>query len=64
MKRKLIFTLTALALIAGAFLLGKMQTPSKYNYLNLNQITETQINGNEITITTQSGDCYTLEGDE
>ncbi len=52
MKRKLIFTLTALALIAGAFLLGKMQTPSKYNYLNLNQITETQINGNEITITT------------
>lgn len=32
--------------------------PSKYDYLNLNQITETKKYGNNITIYTSTGDCY------
>lgn len=58
MKRKIIILITlALALIAGAFLLGKMQKPNKYDYLNLNQITSVRQNGNNITIYTDT-DCY------
>ena len=57
MKRKIIFTLTALALIAGAFLLGKMQKPNKYDYLNLNEITSVRQDENNITIYTDT-DCY------
>lgn len=56
MKHKIIPTFIALALIAGAFLLGK-NMPSKYNYLNLNQVTETKINGDTVTIYTDT-DCY------
>nr|DAF71083.1 MAG TPA: hypothetical protein [Caudoviricetes sp.] len=32
--------------------------PSKYNYLNLNQVTETEIDNNTATIYTSTGDCY------
>nr|DAL62346.1 MAG TPA_asm: Protein of unknown function (DUF3139) [Caudoviricetes sp.] len=37
MKKKIVYVTLALALIAGAFLLGR-NMPSKYDYLNLNQI--------------------------
>lgn len=57
MKRKLIFILTTLALIVGTFLIGKMQKPSKYDYLNLNQITSVKQDGSNITIYTDT-DCY------
>ena len=57
MKRKIIYIFITLALILSAFLIGKMQKPSKYNYLNLNQITSIRQNGNNITIYTDT-DCY------
>ena len=57
MKKKIAYTLITLALILSAFLIGK-NMPSKYNYLNLNQITETKKYGNNITIYTSTGDCY------
>ena len=37
MKHKIIPTFIALALIAGAFLIGR-NMPSKYDYLDLNQV--------------------------
>ena len=43
MKRKIIYIFITLALILSAFLIAKMQKPSKYNYL--------------ITIYTDT-DCY------
>mgnify|MGYP000271963812 CR=1 FL=1 len=57
MKRKIIYILITLALILSAFLIGK-NMPSKYNYLNLNQVTETEIDNNTATIYTSTGDCY------
>jgi hypothetical protein len=57
MKRKIIYIFITLALILSAFLIAKMQKPSKYDYLNLNQITSVTQNGNNITIYTDS-DCY------
>ncbi len=57
MKRKIAYILITLALILSAFLIGKMQKPSKYDYLNLNQITSVTQNGNNITIYTGT-DCY------
>ena len=59
MKRKItIITLTALALIAGAFLLGR-NMPNKYKYLNLDTITETEIYGDTIVIYTDT-DSYII----
>lgn len=58
MKRKLILTLTALALIAGAFLIGR-NMPNKYKYLNLDTITETEIYGDTIVIYTDT-DSYII----
>lgn len=57
MKKKIAYTLITLALILSAFLIAKMQKPSKYNYLNLNKVTSVTQNGNNITIYTDS-DCY------
>lgn len=57
MKHKIIYIFITLALILSAFLIGK-NMPSKYDYLNLNQITETKKYGNNITIYTSTGDCY------
>lgn len=57
MKKKIAYTVIAVVAIATAFLIGKMQTPSKYDYLNLNNVTETEINGDTVTIYTDS-DCY------
>ena len=57
MKRKIIYILITLALILGAFLIGKMKMPSKYDYLNLNQVTETEVNNGTVTIYTDT-DCY------
>lgn len=57
MKRKIIYIFITLALILSAFLIAKMQKPSKYNYLNLNQVTSVTQNGNSITIYTDT-DCY------
>lgn len=56
MKKKIVYVTLALALIAGAFLIGK-NMPSKYSYLNLNKVTSVTQNGNNITIYTDS-DCY------
>lgn len=56
MKKKIVYVTLALALIAGAFLLGK-NIPSKYSYLNLNKVTSVTQNGNSITIYTDT-DCY------
>ena len=57
MKRKIAYLIIILALILSAFFIGKMQTPNKYDYLNLNQITSVTQNGNSITICTDT-DCY------
>lgn len=57
MKHKIIPTFIALALIAGAFLIGR---PSKYDYLDLNKVSETEITGNIVTIYTTTGDYYTF----
>lgn len=57
MKRKIIYIFITLALILSAFLIGKMQKPSKYDYLNLNKVTSITQNGNSITIYTDT-DCY------
>lgn len=56
MKQKIAYILITLALILSAFLIGK-NMPSKYDYLNLNQITSVTQNGNNITIYTDT-DCY------
>lgn len=56
MKRKIIYILITLALILSAFLIGK-NMPSKYGYLNLNQVTSVTQNGNSIAIYTDT-DCY------
>lgn len=56
MKRKIVYIIITLALMLSAFLIGK-NMPSKYNYLNLNQVTETEINGDTVTIYTDT-DCY------
>lgn len=56
MKRKIAYILITLALILSAFLIGK-NMPSKYDYLNLNQITSVTQSGNSITIYTDT-DCY------
>lgn len=57
MKRKIAYILITSALILSAFLIGK-NMPDKYDYLNLNQVTETKKYGNNITIYTSTGDCY------
>nr|DAQ83135.1 MAG TPA: Lipopolysaccharide export system ATP-binding protein transport, ABC-transporter, LIPID TRANSPORT [Caudoviricetes sp.] len=59
MKHKIIPTFIALALIAGAFLIGR-NMPSKYDYLDLNKVSETEITGNIVTIYTTTGDYYTF----
>ena len=56
MKRKIIYILITLALILSAFLIGKNMS-SKYDYLNLNQVTSVTQNGSNITIYTDT-DCY------
>lgn len=56
MKHKIIPTFIALALIAGAFLIGR-NMPNKYDYLNLNEITSVRQDENNVTIYTDT-DCY------
>jgi hypothetical protein len=57
MKKKMAYTAIAVVAIATAFLIGR-NMPNKYDYLNLNQVTETEINGDTVTIYTSTGDCY------
>ena len=57
MKRKIAYIIITLALMLSAFLIGR-NIPNKYDYLNLNQVTETEINGDTVTIYTSTGDCY------
>lgn len=57
MKRKISYIIITLALMLSAFLIGR-NIPNKYDYLNLNQVTETEINGDTVTIYTSTGDCY------
>jgi hypothetical protein len=47
MKKKITYATIAVVAIATAFLIGR-NMPSKYDYLNLNQVTETEINGDTI----------------
>lgn len=56
MKKKITYATIAVVAIATAFLIGR-NMPSKYNYLNLNQVTSVTQNGNNITIYTDT-DCY------
>lgn len=58
MKHKIIPTFIALALIAGAFLIGR-NMPSKYDYLD-NKVSETEITGYTVTVYTTTGDYYTF----
>ena len=57
MKKKITYATIAVVAIATAFLIGR-NMPSKYDYLNLNQVTETEINSDTVTIYTSTGDCY------
>lgn len=57
MKRKIITIVLVALAIVGAFLIGR-NMPSKYDYLNLNKISETQITDNTVTIYTTTGDYY------
>lgn len=57
MKKKMAYTAIAVVAIATAFLIGRNMS-NKYDYLNLNQVTETEINGDTVTIYTSTGDCY------
>mgnify|MGYP000132792760 FL=1 len=53
MKKKITYATIAVVAIATAFLIGR-NMPSKYDYLNLNQVTETEINGDTVTIYTDT----------
>lgn len=66
MKRKIVYVAITLALIVGAFFIGKAQseTPSKYEYLDLNAITDTQIKDDEIIVNTSTGDYYSFSIDK
>lgn len=66
MKRKIAYTLITLALIVSAFFIGKAQseTPSKYEYLDLNAITDTQIENDEVIVNTSTGDYYSFSIDK
>ena len=50
------------ACIFGSFYVNTLKM-FKYNYLSLNSIVSTTLNGNEIEIITTSGDCYVFEID-
>lgn len=69
MKRKIVYKIVyvaiTLALIVSAFFIGKAQskTPSKYEYLDLNAITDTQIKDDEIIVNTSTGDYYSFSID-
>lgn len=71
--KKIIYALTTAALITAAFVFGKSQSetvietrvtyPDKYSYLNLESVTETQIENGEVVIYTDTGDYYTFDLD-
>lgn len=69
MKRKIVYKIVyvaiTLVLIVSAFFIGKAQseTPSKYEYLDLNAITDTQIKDDEIIVNTSTGDYYSFSID-
>lgn len=66
MKRKIIYIVITLALIVSAFFIGKAQneTPNKYDYLDLNTITDTQIENDEVIVNTSTGDYYSFSIDK
>lgn len=66
MKRKIVYVIITLALIVSAFFIGKTQseTPSKYEYLDLNAITDTQIENDEVIVNTSTGDYYSFSIDK
>lgn len=66
MKRKIVYVAITLALIVGAFFIGKTQseTPNKYDYLDLNTITDTQIENDEVIVNTSTGDYYSFSIDK
>lgn len=59
MKKKMAYTAIAVVAIATAFLIGR-NMPSKYDYLDLNKVSETEITGNTVIIYTTTGDYYTF----
>ena len=64
MKNKIAYILILAVTTATAFLIGeyKGKSYSKYDYLNLNEITCTEISGQRITIHTLDGDEYLIFG--
>lgn len=70
MKRKIVYKIVyisiTLALIVSAFFIGKAQseTPSKYDYLDLNTVTDTQIENDEVIVNTSTGDYYSFSIDK
>ena len=64
MKKKIAYTIILAVAVVTAFSIGerKGKTYSKYDYLNLNEITCTEISGQRITIRTFDGDEYLIFG--
>lgn len=60
MKRKIIISVLMVLALTSAFLIGK-HAPSKYDYLDLQAVSETQIENNEVLIYTTTGDYYSFE---
>ena len=62
MKKILYITLLTLAILIS-YRIGKYtNTVDKYNYLNLESISKTEIDGEKITIHTFEGDSYIVHG--
>ena len=62
MKKLLYITLLTLAIVTSYHIGKHTNTVDKYNYLNLEAISKTEIDGEKITIHTFEGDSYIVHG--
>ena len=62
MKKLIYITLLTIAVILSFKVGQKSVKISKYDYLNLHDVTMTEINGEAVTIHTLEGDSYLLFG--
>ena len=62
MKKLIYITLLTIAVILSFKVGQKSIKVSKYDYLNLHDITMAEINGEKITIHTFEGDSYIVHG--
>ena len=60
MKKFLYITLLIISVFVSFKIGQKSIKISKYDYLNLHEVTKTEINGNKIKIHTFEGDVYVL----